>query len=334
MRRRLGELVGVPAGTGELRAGLPRLERVLAPRRVGVRRPPLVEPGGHQLGELRVHVQREGLGQRHGELQRTRRDLRPHLRAICPALLVQLEHLLVRAGGHRQQRRIRERHADLRLQVVEVGDADLLPRGERRDAQPAPRRAPSSSASISARSAKRLGTGLPSTPAVGRREARGEAGRSRLASPRAGPPSSGRSPQAWRPARRRRRPSRRAAARCGPRRRRSSARARDARPTSRYSGKVAKSHGTPASRVGDVHVLDVLERAGDQVAVLGPGGGDGEAAVAGHDRGDAVEARRGERRVPEHLGVVVGVDVDEAGGDDVPRRRRAPDRPTVPARSR
>ena len=49
---------------------------------------------------------------------------------------------------------------------------------------------------------------------------------------------------------------------------------------------------------------------------LRPGRGDGEAAVAGDHGGDAVEARRRQRRVPEHLGVVVGVDVDEAGGDD------------------
>ena len=41
-----------------------------------------------------------------------------------------------------------------------------------------------------------------------------------------------------------------------------------------------------------------------------------EAAVAGHDGGHTVKARRGQRRVPEHLGVVVRVDVDEAGGDD------------------
>ena len=45
--------------------------------------------------------------------------------------------------------------------------------------------------------------------------------------------------------------------------------------------------------------------------------GDREPAVAGDDGGDAVVARRGERRVPEDLRVVVGVDVDEPGRDDV-----------------
>ena len=67
---------------------------------------------------------------------------------------------------------------------------------------------------------------------------------------------------------------------------------------------------------GDVHVLDVLERAGDQLVVLGARRRDREPAVAGDDGGDAVEARRRERGVPEHLRVVVGVDVDEAGRDD------------------
>ena len=61
------------------------------------------------------------------------------------------------------------------------------------------------------------------------------------------------------------------------------------------------------------HALDVLERAHDRVAVLGPGRRDREAAVAHHHAGDAVPARRREVAVPEDLRVVVGVDVDEAG---------------------
>ena len=67
---------------------------------------------------------------------------------------------------------------------------------------------------------------------------------------------------------------------------------------------------------GDVHVLDVLERAGDEVVVLDARRRDREAAVAGDDGGDAVEARRRERGIPEHLRVVVRVDVDEPGRDD------------------
>ena len=45
---------------------------------------------------------------------------------------------------------------------------------------------------------------------------------------------------------------------------------------------------------GHIHVLDVLERARDEITVLGAGGRNGEAAVARHDRRDTVEARRGE----------------------------------------
>ena len=56
----------------------------------------------------------------------------------------------------------------------------------------------------------------------------------------------------------------------------------------------------------------------------GSGGRDGEAAVARHHGGDTVEARRGETRVPEHLGVVVGVDVNEPGCDNVTLRIEHP----------
>src|SRR5439155_5323265 len=49
---------------------------------------------------------------------------------------------------------------------------------------------------------------------------------------------------------------------------------------------------------------------------LGPDGGEAEPAVADDDRGDAVPARQRAVRVPVDLGVVVGVEVDEAGGDD------------------
>ena len=61
---------------------------------------------------------------------------------------------------------------------------------------------------------------------------------------------------------------------------------------------------------------------------------DREAAVAGDDGGDAVEARRRERRVPEDLRVVVRVDVDEARARRRARRRRAPGRRRGRARSR
>ena len=50
----------------------------------------------------------------------------------------------------------------------------------------------------------------------------------------------------------------------------------------------------------------------------GRGRGEADAAVAGHQRGDAVPAARGEHLVPGGLAVVVGVDVDPARGDQQP----------------
>ena len=46
--------------------------------------------------------------------------------------------------------------------------------------------------------------------------------------------------------------------------------------------------------------------------MLGPGRRDAEAAIADHYRGDAMPGRDGEHGIPQHLRVVVRVDVDEA----------------------
>ena len=51
------------------------------------------------------------------------------------------------------------------------------------------------------------------------------------------------------------------------------------------------------------------------LAHVGLDRGEPEPAVADGDRGDAVPARQRAVRVPEDLGVVVGVQIDEAGGD-------------------
>ena len=68
----------------------------------------------------------------------------------------------------------------------------------------------------------------------------------------------------------------------------------------------------------EAHVLDVLERAPDEAAVLRSARRDREPAVAGDDAGDAVPRRRRERGIPEDLRVVVGVDVDEPGATTCP----------------
>ena len=54
--------------------------------------------------------------------------------------------------------------------------------------------------------------------------------------------------------------------------------------------------------------------------MLGRQRGDGEAAVTADDGGDAMQGRRAEGGVPEGLGVVMGVDVNEARGDQVAGR--------------
>ena len=85
-------------------------------------------------------------------------------------------------------------------------------------------------------------------------------------------------------------------------------------------------------RAGDV--LDALHQLDEAVVVGRADRGEADAAVAHHDRGDAVPRRRRERGVPGGLAVVVGVDVDEAGRDQRAvgvdlggARRRRPGRP-------
>ena len=70
--------------------------------------------------------------------------------------------------------------------------------------------------------------------------------------------------------------------------------------------------------VQDVEIdrLDAGKHAHEELAVLGLAGGQGVAAVAHDHGGGAVPRRAREQAVPHDLGVVVGVDVDEAGGDD------------------
>ena len=64
------------------------------------------------------------------------------------------------------------------------------------------------------------------------------------------------------------------------------------------------------------HAFHLGHHPADVVVVLGLDGSQGEAAVAGDDSGHTVQVRRGGRRVPEELGVVVGVGVDDPRCDD------------------
>ncbi len=69
-------------------------------------------------------------------------------------------------------------------------------------------------------------------------------------------------------------------------------------------------------RAGDV--LDPLHEPDEPVVTVGTHGREADPAVARDHGGDAVPARRREKRVPGDLAVVVGVDVHEPGCDERP----------------
>ena len=64
-------------------------------------------------------------------------------------------------------------------------------------------------------------------------------------------------------------------------------------------------------------VLDALHQFDEPLFLAGPHRRESDSAVAGHDGGDTVIARRFQQIVPADLAVVVGVDVHEAGRDDL-----------------
>ncbi len=94
---------------------------------------------------------------------------------------------------------------------------------------------------------------------------------------------------------------------------------------------IASSHSPKRVQSHDNAGLERLERAcprpgpssaaGSRRAPV-PSGARVKPQLPPIDGGDAVERRRRGRRVPRQLGVVVGVQVDEAGRDDEPRTRR------------
>ena len=69
--------------------------------------------------------------------------------------------------------------------------------------------------------------------------------------------------------------------------------------------------GHAIAQARERHALDAGQHFHQIVAAFGGEGRDREAAVAGKHAGDAVVARRAQRRVPEYLGVVMGVDIDK-----------------------
>ena len=79
-------------------------------------------------------------------------------------------------------------------------------------------------------------------------------------------------------------------------------------------GFPAPFHALGEGGAGDV--FDAFHETDEPVAAVGGGGGEADAAVAHDDGGDAVPEGGGEEGVPGDLAVEVGVDVDEAGGDE------------------
>ena len=68
---------------------------------------------------------------------------------------------------------------------------------------------------------------------------------------------------------------------------------------------------------GQLHALDLHHHALEVLAVFGASeGGEREAAVSADHGGDAEQVRRGGPGIPEDLGVVVGVGIDEARAHD------------------
>ena len=65
-------------------------------------------------------------------------------------------------------------------------------------------------------------------------------------------------------------------------------------------------------------VLDGLHQLDQEVVLVGPRGCEADTAVAHHDRGRAVPGGGRHLRIPGHLTVVVGMDVDPARGHDRP----------------
>ena len=78
--------------------------------------------------------------------------------------------------------------------------------------------------------------------------------------------------------------------------------------------------GDALGQRGAGDVLDALHQLDQPLLTAGPHRGEADTAVAGHERRDAVAAGRLEQAVPADLPVVVGVDVDEAGGHHMPCR--------------
>jgi hypothetical protein len=97
-------------------------------------------------------------------------------------------------------------------------------------------------------------------------------------------------------------------------------------------GKALPRPVEPFVERGAGNVLDRLHQVDQVAAVLAPHRGEADAAIAEQDRRHAVPGRRRQDRVPGCLAVVMGVDIDPAGGDEEPvGGELAPRRPGLAA---
>ena len=92
------------------------------------------------------------------------------------------------------------------------------------------------------------------------------------------------------------------------------------RPSSRssHSPKLAHSPVEPGLQGGQRHALHPGQHGGEVLGVVGSGRRQREAAVPADHRRHPVQRRRAGRRIPEELGVVVGVQIDEPRGHQEP----------------
>ncbi len=99
---------------------------------------------------------------------------------------------------------------------------------------------------------------------------------------------------------------------------------------SRYSGKVTKPQSLPRPlRKQPMSMPSTSSSISNNVSRSRTACRcEAKTTIPRHDGGDPVPRRNAQHRVPKHLGIEVGVDVDESGRDDLPAHVDRPIRGT------
>ena len=93
------------------------------------------------------------------------------------------------------------------------------------------------------------------------------------------------------------------------------------RPTLQCIHEFGKGLPLPGQACGEDgigNLLDAFHQVHQRAAMMFLHRGEADTAIAEHDRGDAMPARRREQRIPHRLAVIVRVHVDPAGRDQKP----------------